>query len=69
MYRFVGMLGLVMSIFFVGCGIAIMIFRPETSFIKDAPAWYHFMIGSLLVGYGIFRFWRSYMAIKNNKRY
>ncbi len=69
MQRFVGMLGLVMSIFFVGFGVAIMIIRPETNLFKDAPAWYHVLIGMLLVAYGIFRFWRSYKTLKENKRY
>lgn len=67
MQRFVGMLGAVMSVFFIGCGIAIMILQPQTTLLKDAPVIYHIFIGSLLVAYGIFRFMRSYKSLKENK--
>ncbi|MCI4671129.1 MAG: hypothetical protein MRZ79_23525 [Bacteroidia bacterium] len=69
MQRFVGLLGAIMSVFFVGCGIAIMILQPDTTLLKDAPPIYHIFIGSLLAAYGGFRFWRSYKTLKDNKRY
>jgi len=68
MYRFIGILGLVMSIFFVGCGIAIIIFKPISDVFGDSVV-AAYLIGLLLIAYGVFRFIRSYKSIRENKRF
>lgn len=73
MVRLVGILGLFFSIFFVIVSITIIvrqwlpILEVFPDGIKDNPDIYNYIIGGLVMAYGIFRFIRSYKMIRYNK--
>lgn len=73
MLRLVGILGLFFSIFFMVVALTIIFNQwlpipeafPET--IKENSEIYNYLVGVLVMGYGIFRFIRSYHAIRHNQ--
>lgn len=72
MEKIVGYLGLFMSIFFVFSGIFIAWKQPLNvpsyfSSLQSSPATFHFIIGAILILYGIFRFVRAYKMVTNKK--
>jgi len=77
MYKFVGYLGLFMSAFFVASGLYIAIqqflpppppiFQWEFTYFEEHPAVFNYIVGALLVAYGLFRFLRSVRIIRQNQ--
>jgi hypothetical protein len=77
MYKFVGYLGLFMSAFFVASGLYIAIqqflpppppiFQWEFTYFEKHPEIFNYIVGALLVGYGMFRFLRSVRIIRQNQ--
>lgn len=72
MEKFVGYLGLFMSVFFVFVGVFIIWKQPLNvpayfSSLQSNPSVFHFILGGMLMAYGIFRFVRAYKMVTNNK--
>ncbi|MEL6593572.1 MAG: hypothetical protein AAFQ87_04930 [Bacteroidota bacterium] len=65
----------VMSLFYIACGLFIAIkqllpaspppwFDVEWTWLQDHPTVFNYLMGGLLVAYGIYRLYRSYKSIK-----
>jgi hypothetical protein len=78
MYKFVGYLGVFMSAFFVAVGLFMAIRQflvpPKEVFeqwglgyFADNPAVFNYLVGSLLIAYGVFRFFRSLRIVRQNQ--
>jgi hypothetical protein len=77
MYKFVGYLGLFMSAFFVASGLYVAIrqflppppplFQWEFTYFENHPDVFNYLVGALLVAYGMFRFFRSVRAIRESR--
>ncbi|MDP5170439.1 MAG: hypothetical protein NWR72_09345 [Bacteroidia bacterium] len=77
MYRSVGYLSIIMSVFFMFAALFVAfrqilpppppMFGHEWTFFMKNPEVFNYLIASLLGAYGIFRFVRSYKMIKNNE--
>ncbi|MEM9984364.1 MAG: hypothetical protein AAF804_04650 [Bacteroidota bacterium] len=74
MYKILGYLGLFMSAFFVAAGLFIAftqflgpppaVFKWEMTYFNDHPEVFNYIVGALLVAYGLFRFFRSVKIIR-----
>ncbi len=77
MQKIVGYLGLFMSIFFIGSGLFIAIkrlfpaprdiFSFEFTYFKDHPDQFNYLVGLVLITYGVFRLIRSVKILKSNQ--
>ena len=77
MYKSVGYLGMLMSVFFVFAAVFISVrqmlppppplFGHEWTYFMNHPDQFNYLISLLLGAYGIFRFIRSYRIIRNNE--
>jgi len=77
MEKIVGYLGLFMSIFFIGSGLFIAIkqlfpaprdiFSFEFTYFKEHPDQFNYLVGALLLAYGVFRLVRSLRILKSKQ--
>jgi hypothetical protein len=64
MSRAVAYFSLVMSLFFIFMGLIFPFRRPPIFAASGAPDYVYYLIGAVLLAYGIFRFWRAYKMLK-----
>ncbi len=66
--KFAAVFGIVMSVFFIISGILIPIHPPLTKLFqgKPFPDWAPFIVGFILVIYGLFRLSRAYALYKRS---
>jgi len=75
MRKTIGYAWFAMSLFYIACGLVIAIkqilpasppawFDIEWTWLKDNPSVFNYLMGGLLIAYGIYRLFRSYKSIK-----
>ncbi len=78
MFKFVGYLGLFMSAFFVASGLYMaarqFLIPPKDlfegfglSYFVEHPDVFNYVVGAILILYGVFRFFRSVKVIRENR--
>lgn len=56
---------MVMSLFFIFMGLIFPFRRPPIFSEAGTPDYVFYLIGAVLLTYGIFRFWRAYKILKD----
>ena len=67
MSRAVAYFSMVMSLFFIFMGLIFPFYRPQIFAGSGTPDYVFYLIGAVLLAYGIFRFWRAYKLLTNRQ--